>query len=109
MPPPAELEELAVSIRLELTRGSVAHTDRPRAAITFELQLNLVQPPLTLDSIHDLEILSAPRCAALNEVPEAVGFSIATNRGQRSNAEARIADPAVAVVPISAATRRLRK
>ncbi len=58
---PADADDLAVHVELELARGRVADPDRPGALVTGQpVQLVLLQPPFAGDAVHDLRLLGLP-------------------------------------------------
>ena len=66
----------------------------------------LLELALAADAVHDLEVLLALGDVG-DEVEEVVGLPVEAERVERPQHERRVADPAVAVVPVALAARRL--
>ena len=110
MPAPAQVDQGAVGVELELLGGRVADPDRARMLVAVEpVEDDLGEPSLASDAVHDLEIAGATRRAPLDEAPEAVRLVVGPDRGQRASAHRRVADPAEAVVPVPLAAKPLRQ
>ena len=63
---------------------------------------------LAVDAVHDLQVVVALGHVG-DEVEEVVGLPVEAERVQRPQRERRVADPAVAVVPVALAAGRLRQ
>src|SRR5206468_1140150 len=102
MPPPRQVHELPVGVELALARGVVARPRRRRAAIALQrLQYLATDPPLAARPVEHLQILRMPGGRAHDERAECIGFLDGPELGERPGAEARVADPRVAVVPVA--------
>ena len=77
VPPAGQVEELAVHVELNLSRGSVPGPDRSCAPVAFQvLDRDLGQPPLSAHSVHDLQVAGIPRRAAFDEPSDAVRLGV---------------------------------
>src|SRR3954452_9213714 len=103
IPAPALLDQLAEDVELRLLGGLVPDPHRLRSAVSIESEVDLLLAALATDAVHDLQVLGIPSRAALDEAPEGVGLAVATEIAQRARGEGRVADPAVAVVPVALA------
>jgi len=104
------VEHRAPQVVLALVIGTVADTHRPRSVIAREVvELVLGELALTADPVHDLQLAVLTLGEVGDEVEEVVGLSVEAERVQRPQHEGRVADPAVAVVPVAFATRDLGK
>ena len=109
VPPPRQQHELTEHIVLALDGRRVTDSHGRRAAVARQRHLELDQPPLALDTVGDLEVVDVPRRASLDEAPERVGLVVEADVGERAHREGRVADPRVAVVPVTAAALDLGK
>src|SRR5690606_31605708 len=98
-------EELAIGIELHLLDRAVADANRCRPTVAGKVkQLALGQRTLAGDAVHDLEILRPPRAGALEPELEVLGLLHEAEHEQRGQRQRRIADPRVAIVPVTTAT-----
>ena len=107
-PLPAQLEQHAVHVALELLVGGVADAHRPRPAPALEvIERHLGEAAPAVDRIHHLQRLRAAGGAALDEAAKAVGLGRTPEAAERAHREDRVADPAEAIVPVALAARVL--
>ena len=109
VPAPGEVQDLAVGIQLQLSDGAVADSHRPRSAVAVQVELLLEEAALSPDPEDDLKILGVTGGAAHDETAKAVRLALAAQLGQRPCTHARVAHPAVAVVPVALPAKRLRQ
>ena len=102
------VQQRAPDVVLLLLVGGVADPHRPRAARSPRggRAIVLVELALAVEAVHDLQLLLAGGDVG-DEVEEVVGLPLEAQRQQRPQHERRVADPAVAVVPVALALRRL--
>ena len=94
--------DLAVDVELELLGRGVADADRPRALVAGQLvELELGQAPLAADPVHDLDRRRVAGADAQQEVAEGQRLVGVAGGEQRLEREHRVAQPAVAVVPVA--------
>ncbi len=104
------IHQLAVDVELQLVRRRVADAHGPRAFVTGKPRhLPLGETPLAGDAIHDLHLVGCARERA--QKPIAPGFRLLVVAGvhQGLQREGRVAQPAVAVVPVARAGELLRE
>src|SRR5438309_1848622 len=100
VPAPREVQQLAERVELELLGRLVAGAYWLRARVAGQVELLLADAPLAADPVEDLQVVGVSGRAADDEVAEARGLALASQVGERVGAERRVADPAVAVVPV---------
>ena len=82
----------------------------PRALVAGQpFEDVLLQVPLTGDSVHDLELRWVAGRGTQQPVAPGCGLVAVARRHERGQGERRIAQPAVAVVPVSLPTERFRQ
>ena len=85
----------------------VADADRARALVAGQVVEDLLrQGALAVDAVHDLELLVALGDVG-DEVEVVVRLPVEPERVEAPQGEGRVADPAVAVVPVALAAGRL--
>ena len=100
--------ELPVDIELELIRGGVADAHRGGALVAGQPRhLPFSQLPFTGQAIHDLDLARAARHAALQPRPPRLRFLDIARGHQCQQRQGRVAQPAIAVVPVALATELL--
>ena len=101
------VQQRAPHVVLLLLVGVVADPHRPGALVAGEVVEHLlVELALAADAVHHLQVLLAAGHVG-DEVEEVVGLPVEAERVQRPQHERRVADPAVAVVPVALAVRGL--
>ena len=102
------VEHRAPDVVLVLAVRVVADPHRPGALVPLEVELLLgeLRPPV--DAVHHLEVLVALGDIG-DEPEEVVGLPVEAEGVQRPQGEGGVPDPAVAVVPVAPAARRLRE
>ena len=104
------LEHLAVDVELELLRGGVSYPNRPRPFVAGEpVELALVESPLARDPVHDLHVGRIAGDGAQEPLPPDDRLFAVAAAEHREQRERRVAQPAVAVVPVPDAADLLRK
>ena len=103
-------DDLAVDVQLELLGCRVADPHRLGALVAGKLrQLVLGQPPLAADPVHDLDLRRVAGAGTQQVVAERdrlVGVPGCEQRLQRKH---RVAQPAIAVVPVAHSADVLRQ
>ncbi len=95
------VDDLAVDVELTLVRCAVADANGLRAFVPGEPgQLELREPPLSRDAVHDLQILRRAGDRAEEPVAPVAGLLHVSSAYQSEEREGRVAQPAVAVVPV---------
>ena len=95
------VEDGAPHVVLALVVGAVADTDRSCLVVSLEVVEDaLVELALAADPVHHLEI-ARPVGDVRDEVHEVVRLPVEAERVQAPQRERRVADPAVAVVPVA--------
>ena len=80
----------------------------PRALVAGEpVELELGQPPLAGDPVHDLELLRQPGDRAEQPVAPRARLVLVARPHEREQRQRRVAEPAVPVVPVPDAAERL--
>ena len=102
-PDVCRLHDFAIDVELQLSDGSVAHPNRPRASISIQMiELPLDQVPPPVYAIHDLQMSTALMSAhLLQKSHELIGFVVMTDGVERRQGKSRIPKPDKAVVPVS--------
>ncbi len=104
------VDELPVDIELELIGGGVADAHRDGALVAGQPRhLPFDQLPLAGQAVHDLNLARAPGHAALQPRPPRLRFLDIARRHQCHQRQGRIAQPAIAVVPVAFAAELLRQ
>ena len=107
---PGEVYQLAVEVELDLAVGAVADAHRLRTAVALEVvEDGLGQPVLAAHAVHHLQVVGVAGGCALDEQAEPPCLALEAEGEQRLQREARVAHPAVAVVPVAAGAHRLRQ
>ena len=102
------VDHLAVDVELELARCPVADPHGLRALVAREpRKLDLDQAPLTRDPVHDLDVLRRPGDRAEQPIAPRVCL-VQPSPQERQQGQRRVAEPAVAVVPVPHAADRFR-
>ena len=111
--PPGLVEgvhHLAVDVELELVAGAVADPDRLRPLVAGQPgQLELGQPPLAGRAVHDLEVVRVAGDGSQQPAPPGLRLVLVAALEQGVEGEGRVAEPAVAVVPVADAAELLRQ
>ena len=101
------VEHRAPHVVLALPVGGVADADRPRPLVAGEVVEGLLlRHRLAVDAVHDLEVASSLGDVG-DEMEVVVRLPVEAERVEAPQRERRVADPAVAVVPVALAARRL--
>ena len=104
------VEQLAVDVELDLVRGGVADQDGPRALVAGQpRRLVFRQAAPAVEPVHDLHPLRAAGDRPEDPVPPLAGLLGVAGIEQRGQREGRVAQPAIAVVPVHAAAGLLRQ
>jgi hypothetical protein len=99
----------APDVVLALVVGAVADPYGTGALVAAEVVEDvLVERALAVDAVHDLQ-LGITIGDVGDEVEEVVGLPVEAERVQAPERERRVADPAVAVVPVALAAGGLRQ
>src|SRR5512133_3230953 len=103
---PDGVEQHAPDIVLPLVPGVVAYPHRTRAFVAAEvIERDLVQPAAPVDAVHDLQV---PVLDPVGDEVEEVGrLAVEAEGAEGPEHERRVAQPAVAVVPVALAAGRL--
>ena len=97
-----DAHHLAVHVELELLRRSVTDPNRLGALVAGQLvELELGQPAFAADPVHDLDLRRVARADPKEKVAEAERLLGVPGRQQRLQREHRVAQPAVAVIPVA--------
>ncbi len=103
------VEQGAPDVVLALVVGAVADPHRARPAVAAEVvERALGQVLLAADPVHDLQV-GVFAADVDDEAHEVARLLVEAERVQGPEAEGRVADPAVAVVPVAFASRSLRQ
>lgn len=91
-------------VELQLVRGAVADAHRLRVLIAGQpVELHLGQPALARDPVHDLNLLGRSGHHAAEPRAPRTRFVVVAAAHQREQRDRRVAQPAVAVVPVAVA------
>ncbi len=102
--------ELAVDVELGLARGGIAHAHGARSFEAAQpVELALVQVALPGHAVHDLQLLRASRHRAYEPVLPGIGFLGVARVQEGEQGERRVAQPAIAIVPVARAADQLRQ
>ena len=102
------VEHGAPQVVLALAVSGVADANGLGALVPAQVEELLVGRGLAVDAVHDLQVLVA--LGHVGEEPEeVVGLPVEAQGVQAPQGEGRIADPAVAVVPVALALGCLRE
>src|ERR1035437_8364177 len=95
------LENGAPHVVLRLRVGRVPGPDRPRALVTGQMVEDLLgEIPLAVHAVDDLELVVA--LGEIGEEPEEIiGLPVEAKRVEAPEREARVAEPAVPVIPVA--------
>ena len=99
------VDDLAVDVELDLLGGGVADPDRassPRSPGASSASYS-VEPPLAGHAVHDLEVGRGAGGCAEQPLPPPPRLVQVAGVDQRDEGERRVAQPAVAVVPVARA------
>ena len=100
------LDHGAPHVMLPLPVRVVADSYRPCSIVSTDVvQHALLQVRFAVDAVHDLQLLIAFSHVG-EKIEVVVRFPVEPQRVQRPQREWRIADPAVAIVPVALAIRR---
>ena len=104
------VEHLAVDVELELAACRVAHPHGLRALVAVEpRQLELAQAPLAGDAVHDLDVGRIAGDCAHEPAPPLSRLVGVVAMEEREQGQRRVAQPAVAVVPVAHGADPLRQ
>ena len=104
------VEHRAEHVVLALVVGAVADAHRARAFVALEvLERRLLEVALARDPVHDLQRAVLVALEVRDVLDEVVGLPVEPERVQAPQRERGVAHPAVAVVPVAFAVRRLRQ
>ena len=104
------VEHLAVDVQLALAGRGVADPDRTRVLVAGQpAELVLVEPPLSAETVHDLEVFRIAGDRAQHPVAPADRLFHVAGRHQRVEREDGVPQPAVAVVPVPDPAQKLRQ
>ena len=104
------VDERAIDVVLTLVEGAVPDPDRTGAAVAGEVvERRFGQVALAADAVHDLELVAVPEADVADVAGEVLRLGVEAEHVQAPEGEGRVADPAVAVVPVALAPRRLRE
>src|SRR5262249_18491026 len=102
--------KFAVDIELALIIGTVADPHRSAAAIPFKmLEDLLVERHFRADAIHDLDYSWPLAADELQESAECFRLAAVTEHREGEECEARVAEPAVSIIPVALAADFLRE
>ena len=102
------VHDLAEHVELQLVGGPVADAHRTRPTEPLEpVELELGQPPLTAEAVHDLQLVGVPGAGSQQPVAPVCGLGAEPGLDERIQRERRISQPAVAVVPVPGPARGL--
>src|SRR5205807_5540005 len=101
VPAPCEVHGFPVHVELLLPPRVVADPNRRTAAVALQvLELDLGQATLAADPVHNLDVRTGAGRASFDEPPETFGLLLVPELEERAHREGRVADPAIAVVPV---------
>ena len=104
------VHQFAEHVELELEGGRVADAHGTRALVSGQpVQLQLGQSPLPAEAVHDLELRRRAGYGAQEPVAPGARLILVPGGHERVERERRVAQPAIAVVPIALAAQFLRK
>ena len=102
--------QLAVNVELQLLVRRIAD---PHRATTFVAgqprDFVFGQPALAGETVHDLHFRGMPGRGPQQPLPPGAGFASISGAQQRIKRQGRIADPAVAVIPVAHAADPFRQ
>ena len=108
------VDQLAVDVELQLAGSTVANANGLRIPIAREvIEFELLEFVSPVDAVHDLQRPRIGRVllqsAFLEERHELAGLLHESKLEEREEREGRVANPGVAVVPVTATTNRFRE
>ena len=104
------VDDLAVDVELELVRRVVSDANGLRSLVALEPgELELDQPPLARDAVEDLEVLRRSGDRAEQPLPPLARLVEVAGCQEGEQGQSRVAQPAVAVVPVANAPDRFRQ
>ena len=104
------VEHRAPHVVLPLAVRGVADPDRPGALVSLQvLEHELVDVAPAVDAVDDLDVAAVALDHVGEEREVVAGLPLEAEREQAPERERRVPDPAVAVVPVPLAPRRLRQ
>src|SRR5215831_1485164 len=103
------VHEFAVHVELQLNGSGVADAHRRGAVITRQPRyLPFGELPFTRQAIHDLELVWASRHSAREPSSPCLRLLAIPCRIERHKRQGRVAQPAIAIVPVALAAELLR-
>gem|GEM_PF-5584553 len=104
------INEFAVDVELALPRRAIAPAHRLAAFVAGQPRnLQLGQPAIARDAVHDLQLIGVSRHRAQQPLAPRLGLFAIAGVEQGVQRQRRVAQPAMAVVPIAAAAQRFRQ
>jgi hypothetical protein len=104
------VHERAVDVVLALVEGAVPDPHRTGAAVPGEVvERRFGQVALAADAVHDLELVAVRETDVRDIAGEVLRLGVESEHVQAPEGEGRVADPAVAIVPVALTPRRLRE
>ena len=104
------IHHFAPDIQLQLSGGGIADAHRRRTLIAGKPRhFPFGQPSLAEDAVHDLQVLRRAGQRPVQPVAPGAGLLVVAATHERGQGERRIADPAVAVVPVARAAELFRQ
>ena len=95
------VDDLTVDVELALIRRAVSDPDGLRALVAAQPgELELREPSLAGDAVHDLDILGRSRDCAEEPISPVARLLHVAGPDQSEQGEGRVAEPAEAVVPV---------
>ncbi len=103
-----DVHQLAIDVELELLVGRVAHPHGRGAFVAGQpVGLPFQQPALAADPVHDAHVLGIARGGAVQPVGPGARLLQMAGVDEGQERQGRVADPAVAVVPVARAAELL--
>ena len=104
------VHHLAEDVELQLAVGGIADAHRLRALVARQpRQIDLRQPPLAGQAVHDLDLRGRAGGGAQQPVAPGAGLVVVAGVHQRQQRQRRVAQPAEAVVPVARPADLLRQ
>ena len=95
-------DQFAIDVELALGMGLVADANRLRAGEPGQaVDLVFLKPALAVQAVHDLQVRRRSRGRAHQPVLPGLGLLAIAGGKQGIEAERRVADPAIAIVPVA--------